>query len=259
MKADQDELFNQLSASWKVVTELKEDLRKWEEREQHDERDREMLQRQLTRVIKEKQELEHNIDRRCENAVAENMFLSDENSMLKTRMTNFEQRLAAVQQERTQDRDVMDQNDELLKENVFLSEENATLKNKITNLEHRLIGAQREDGLRQENILLSDECATNKRVIEQLEDLLKTSQGNLTQKTNELNWYRDHNLQRAQKVLRVQKVNVTRYGRCFHFGECQALQDHEHRELEMCSFCATNLNEKHIIMLANRSQILPRG
>ena len=109
--------------------------------------------------------------------------------MLKNKVTNLQQRLAAAQQ----DRDVMDQNDVLIKENLFLSEENATLKNKITNLEHRLIGAQRDDGLRQENILLSDECATHKRVNEQLEDLLKTAQENLTQKTNGLNWYRDHN------------------------------------------------------------------
>ena len=142
---------------------------------------------------------------------------------------------------------------------MFISEENKTLKSEINNLEHRMIAEQRDDGQQREISRLVSECSTYKKVIEQQENHLKTVQDNLTQKTLELNWYRDHNLQRALEVLRVQKVHVTAHGRCFHFGECQALQRHEHKELEMCTFCAENLHEKHSIMLANRSQVWPRS
>ena len=75
MKEDTDGLFEQLAASWKVATALEEDLRKWQERERHDEQDREMLQRRLTRVIEEKQEQERRLDRQNENVIAENMLL----------------------------------------------------------------------------------------------------------------------------------------------------------------------------------------
>ena len=258
MKTEQGELSEQLFASWKLVTELKEDLTKWEERERHDDMDRATLQRQLTKVISEKQQLERNMDVRHENVLAENMFLSDENTLLKNQMKNFEQRLLAVQQERAQDKELAYQNEDLMKENILVSEENKTLKNEINLLEHRLMGAQRDDGRRQELTLLTNECSTYKRALEQQENELKTVRDNLTQKTRELNWYREHNLQRAQEVLRAQQVNVTRHGQCFHFGECQAITDREYRQLEMCTFCAENLHEKHGIMLANRSQVWPR-
>ena len=118
---------------------------------------------------------------------------------------------------------------------------------------------EQNDGLLQENMYLSEECSRFKTENTRLENLLETVQQDLTQKSRELTWYRDHNLQRAQEVLRVQTVHVTRYGECFHLGPCQAIRDREHRELELCTYCAQALSEQHRVMLANRSFVWPSG
>ena len=249
MKDEHDELWDQLMAAWKVITELKADLTKWEEREQHDEQDRETFQRRLTKVIKEKQELERNMERRHENVIAENMFLSNENTELKNKLKNFEQRLNATQQERQQYKDTQEENNMLMKENMYLSEQSQEMKDDIHFLKRKVIGLEREN----------KELRTGRRSTEQQEKELEKVRNNLTQKTNELNWYKEHNLQRALEVLRVQQVHVTKYGRCYHLGKCQALKEHEHKELDMCGFCASDLHEKHSIMLANRSHIWPSG
>ena len=131
MQVDQHDLFNQLTASWNLVTELKADLTKWEEREQYDERDRETLMRRLTKVIGEKQELERNMERQHENVMAENMFLSNENTEMKNKLKNFEQRLKETQQERQQYKDTQDENNMLMKENLYLSEQSQEMKDDI--------------------------------------------------------------------------------------------------------------------------------
>ena len=57
------------------MTALENDIRMWKEHSQHDEKDRETLQRQLTKVLEEKQEQERYIERQNESVIAENMFL----------------------------------------------------------------------------------------------------------------------------------------------------------------------------------------
>ena len=250
MQDENNELWEQLVAAWKVITEQKADLTKWEEREVHDDQDRETFQRRLTKVIAEKQELERNIDKRHENVLSENMFLSNENSDLKNKLRNLEMRLNAIQAERQEYKDTQEQNDMLLKENIYISEQSQEMKDEILLLRNKVSGLEREN---KELRLMS------RRATDDQEKELEKVQNSLTQKTLELNWYKDHNLQRALEVLRVQTVRVTRYGKCFHLWKCQALKENESKEYEMCGFCASDLYEKHRIMLSNREHIWPSG
>ena len=90
MEKDQENLFQQLSASWTLVTALENDIRMWKEHSQHDEKDREMLQRQLTKVIEEKQAQERFIVKQNENVILEIMYLSEQCSSLKAENTKLE-------------------------------------------------------------------------------------------------------------------------------------------------------------------------
>ena len=110
---------------------------------------------------------------------------------------------------------------------------------------------KQNDELLQENIYLSERCESLKTEYTRQGNLLDV-QDDLTRTGQELTHYKRNNLQRAQEVLRVQTVRVTRFGRCYHLEQCQGIRDCESRALEMCTFCASDLSERHRVMLSNR-------
>ena len=73
LESDQGAMFKHLSNSWSVIVDLEHDIRMWQEHSQHDDKDREMLQRQLTKVLEEKQSQERAIMEQNDELLQENI------------------------------------------------------------------------------------------------------------------------------------------------------------------------------------------